>query len=261
MPTGSPPVVPDYRLNLGDSSDFTGGDGRVWLRDIFTTGSAVDECATSIISAQPDLGLFCKYRQWSTPSTGRLLLPASIPGYYKVTLHFTETTAAPGERIFDVFALGYRVYSGIDVASLLGGFGVFALDITGYSIDGTIDIEIIATAGQPQLSAIERDYVPTAVVPFEIRVNSGASTSFVDSTGKTWIADNFFSGGSPFSLCPFAIDGTIDDELYCSERFGMFNYTVPIPGHGLYRVVLHFAELVCKWITYFFDVCCCCCTC
>lgn len=227
--------------------NFTDLNGDIWLSDIFSTGMAVDECATTtVLSGVTDRGLYCTYREWNASTTGPLSLPSSIPGYYKVTVYFAETSAMPGERVVDIFILGYRIFTGIDVA-MLSTSGTLVLDLTGYSVDGSINIEIVASSGFPTLSAIKREFIPADVAPFAVRVNSGSTASFVDLAGNTWMADNFFTGGSTFSLCPVSIDGTVDDEIFCSERSGNFIYSVPVPGFGFHRVVLHFAEIFCEY--------------
>jgi hypothetical protein len=163
------------------------------------------------------------------------------------TLYFP---ASPGARVVDIFIRGQRIFSGIDVASLAGsGGGVFALDFTAYSPDGMIDIEIIATTGVPVLAALERVHVP--MKPFELRVDAGGTEPYVDMSGKTWLQDMFFDFGAMNSVCPAVIGNTDEDDLYCSEHFGTFKYTVPVPALGFYRVILHFTEVFCKcrdWI-------------
>jgi hypothetical protein len=159
------------------------------------------------------------------------------------TLYFP---ASPGALVVDIFIRGQRIFSGIDVASLAGlGGGVFALNFTAYSPDGMIDIEIIATTGLPILAALERVHVP--MPRFELRVDSGGTEPYVDTAGRTWLQDMFFDGGMPNSVCPAAIGGTDDDDLYCSELYGTFKYTVPVPALGFYRVILHLAEVECKY--------------
>lgn len=124
---------------------------------------------------------------------------------------------------------------------------MFTLDVTGFSSDGTINVEIVASSGVPVLAAIERELVPSAFAPHQIRVNSGSTTSIVDNENETWIADSFFSGGFTFSNCPLEIHDTVNDEIFCSERSGSFSYSIPVPGSGFYRVVLYFAEIFCKF--------------
>jgi len=73
-----------------------------------------------------------------------------------------------------------------------------------------------------------------------IRVNSGGPQ--VTLNGEIFTADQYENGGSTFSTTE-PIEGTTDDELYQSERFGNFYYDIPIPVPGEYDIRLHFAEI------------------
>jgi N-acetylneuraminic acid mutarotase len=73
-----------------------------------------------------------------------------------------------------------------------------------------------------------------------IRINAGGG-AFTDSQGRAWAADKNFTGGTTFSTTQ-PINGTAEDPLYQSERYGNFTYQIPVPN-GSYEVVLHFAEI------------------
>ncbi|GAB4093030.1 malectin domain-containing carbohydrate-binding protein [Flaviaesturariibacter terrae] len=78
------------------------------------------------------------------------------------------------------------------------------------------------------------------------RINAGGAQ--VTNSIGTFAADNYFtaSSGGAFSSTA-AINGTTDDAIYQSERWGYsFGYAFPVPN-GQYRVVLHFAEIY--WTT------------
>ncbi len=75
-------------------------------------------------------------------------------------------------------------------------------------------------------------------------INAGGN-QFIASTGDTFKADQYFSGGTTFSsVVPIA--NTTDDVLYQSERWvgnsGFFSYNIPVIN-GNYNVELHFAEV------------------
>ena len=77
------------------------------------------------------------------------------------------------------------------------------------------------------------------------RVNAGG-LAFTDAAGNEWEADNGYNSGNTFTSAA-AIDGTLDDALYQTERFDPnasgadleYSFTVP---DGAYEVRLHFAE-------------------
>ncbi len=79
-----------------------------------------------------------------------------------------------------------------------------------------------------------------------VRLNAGGD-EYVDSAGQTWSADQAYSngswgyeGGTAWSTT-HAIQGTEDDPLYQTERYGMSSYKFDVPN-GVYRVKLLFAE-------------------
>lgn len=75
-------------------------------------------------------------------------------------------------------------------------------------------------------------------------VNAGGPE--IIAGGNTFIADNYNSGGLVFSTSE-AIDGTTDDELYQTERYGpaggTFSYDIPVGAAAEYDIRLHFAEI------------------
>lgn len=80
-----------------------------------------------------------------------------------------------------------------------------------------------------------------------LRINAGGPA--VTSGGLVWAADQYFSGGKPFSNPSVtSIANTTDDALYTTERsatsnLGGFSYAIPAPVAGSYSVRLHFAEI------------------
>ena len=73
------------------------------------------------------------------------------------------------------------------------------------------------------------------------RINTGGPT--VTTGGLTWEADRFFSGSQRAYSKVEPIEGTVQDVLYQSERYGkLFSYNIPVEP-GVYTVKLHFAEI------------------
>ncbi|TMM53774.1 PKD domain-containing protein [Maribacter algarum] len=76
-----------------------------------------------------------------------------------------------------------------------------------------------------------------------VRVNAGGGELVVG--GETFIADNYNAGGSVFDTTE-PIEGTTDDALYQTERFGpggTFGYEIPVGASSEYDIRLHFAEI------------------
>jgi len=78
------------------------------------------------------------------------------------------------------------------------------------------------------------------LAPSAMRTNAGGA-AYSDPQGRTWSADNGFSGGSVYSTSA-AIGGTTTPTLYQSERYGAFSYQFTV-ANGPYNVNLKFAEL------------------
>ncbi|TCJ12682.1 choice-of-anchor D domain-containing protein [Flaviaesturariibacter flavus] len=81
----------------------------------------------------------------------------------------------------------------------------------------------------------------TTTVSASYRINAGGPQ--VTNSIGTFAADNYFSP-SPGNIhdTTAAINGTTDDAIYQSERWGNnFDYAFPV-NNGQYKVVLHFAE-------------------
>jgi Malectin domain len=88
-----------------------------------------------------------------------------------------------------------------------------------------------ATISSPQLP-LETEV--RAAVPFApLRVNIGGP-QLVDTQGRTWIADRYYTGGNVYTDGRFDVRGTSDSALFQSERNGMFQYEVPLPVVGSY---------------------------
>lgn len=72
-------------------------------------------------------------------------------------------------------------------------------------------------------------------------INCGGP-EYTDGSGVTYQADNSFTGGSVYTT-PAFIEGTADQTLYQSERWGEFSYNIPVPEQAWYLVTLKFAEI------------------
>ena len=76
-----------------------------------------------------------------------------------------------------------------------------------------------------------------------MRVNVG-SFEFAEADGTVWMTDTFNGGASAYSVADTVeIAGTENDAMYRSEIYNAFKLTVPVATPGLYKIVMHFAEL------------------
>jgi len=93
---------------------------------------------------------------------------------------------------------------------------------------------------------------PTSPADYAVRINVGGE-EYTDTEGNLWLADAASIGQIHGIGCVGdAISETVDDELYCANRwFSLANsnnspyiYTVPVDLEGDYTVRFHFAETV-----------------
>ena len=79
----------------------------------------------------------------------------------------------------------------------------------------------------------------------EIRIACGRATTYTDSLGQLWAADNSSTGGGTFTSGD-VIANTPDQPLFQAERYAIgqadFSYLIPIPN-GIYTLRLGFAEI------------------
>lgn len=94
------------------------------------------------------------------------------------------------------------------------------------------------TAPQASLSVAD-----SAMVGDELRILSGSTRSYKDRFGKVWEGDQFFNGGSTYSISNHPIFGTRDPLIYQNRREGAFRYDIPLKA-ATYELRLHFAETV-----------------
>ena len=74
---------------------------------------------------------------------------------------------------------------------------------------------------------------------FELHINAGGG-AFTAADGTQYVADDFFDSGRIADTSD-AITATEDDILFQTERFGTFDYLIPVQN-GTYAVTFGFAE-------------------
>ncbi len=169
---------------------------------------------------------------------------------YSSELLYKTPSPPPASSLFTLAASagsgGYISPSGSIVLSQ-GMNQTFAITpATGYriasvTVDG-VSVGAVSTYTFSNVTAnhtIQASFVAASITQSSFAVNSGG-TAFTDATGKAYVADTAFTGGSAAKTTT-AISGTTDDVLYQSERWGNFSYSIPM-ANGTYAVTLKFAE-------------------
>ena len=238
------PSGPEVRIRCGYSRPiFKDAEGNVWTGDRYFNGGFVTDLPTQHIARtrNPELYLSARSGIFSYK------IPLA-PGAYELRLHFAETTYSPastlggGEnsRVFNVQLNGQPLLNQFDIVS---DAGANTADVRVFrdiapSKDGYLHLDFTATLGLPIINAIE-------IVPGlrhrlrPIRMVT-QNSFFVDKSGNLWMPDTYFSSGQ-LAADKVAVGGTQEPGLYAGERYGNFNYALPVDD-GTYTLTLYFSE-------------------
>lgn len=105
--------------------------------------------------------------------------------------------------------------------------------------DGYLHLTFASEGGAPQLNALELlPGIPGKQIPIRIVTQR---SSFTDSHGEFWQADDYYMNGSLSDHASQTV-GSSDPNLFDMERFGHFSYAIPVDTRDRYTVILHFVE-------------------
>jgi Malectin domain len=242
----SDPLQSEVRLIAGyHGPAFTDHQGRTWGPDAYYSGGVSHPVpADRFIEMAPDVH-FIRARRCG-------LFHYDIPlrqGTYELRLYFAETefgsgnpkTGGEGSRVFDISVNGNVVLPGFDPLAEAGGpnrLHTRVLKDVGPAADGKLHLAFGPPGSEPLLNAIEVLHSsPGRIHPVRI-VTQGSPV--VDSDGRIWAADEYFSGGTTVFRKNVVINRP-EKALYEGERYGNFSYRIPL-APGKYRLTLHFAE-------------------
>lgn len=97
-----------------------------------------------------------------------------------------------------------------------------------------------STAAKAQPAPAAKVEAPVAAFK-PIRIKTGVSTPFTDSSGNVWLPDQGFADGDTIERPELKIENTKDPGIYWAERYSMSRFSQALPN-GKYVVKLHFAE-------------------
>jgi hypothetical protein len=219
--------------------------GRLWSADNYFTGGVAQPGPADFIGKPPDPSLYRTMRYGDFSYS----IPAP-PGVYELWLHFAEPNYRSGtgvgseggenERHFPVTLNGTTLLNDFDVVT---DSGISPVDVRAFrditpAADGMVHLKFQAVVGPPFLNAIE--LVPGSaghILPIRIRAGDSSVT---DHAGNVWNPDNYYIGGR-LATHKGEVSLAQDPDLYASERYGNFSYSIPVPP-GRYAVTLYFAE-------------------
>jgi len=218
--------------------------GNTWVSDRYALGGEVLATPAVVIQRTRDPALFQSRRQGDF----RYDIPLDA-GVYELHLFFAERVFGPGNpggggettRLFHVFVNGTPVLELLDIVADAAGTNTADVrvfkDITP-APDGFLHLRFSPFKEAAFINAIA--VLPG--VPGRMRpVRMAASNNVVrDSAGRVWSPDQYWAGGQVNTRVS-PVSGTQYPEIYHSERYGNFNYMIPV-AEGRYVVTLHFIE-------------------
>ena len=212
--------------------------GAVWEADRYFHNGGTWYRPATFIARTSDPLLFKNWR------TGDFYYDIPLkPGSYELHLFFL--TWQRTDEAFSTFTVkinGETVLRAFDVNA--DAFGENTADERIFrdvspDKDGFLHLSFTSERGAPALNALEvLPGLPHKQLPIRVVTQP---ISFTDHDGRFWHPDTYFMNGR-MSDQREPIAGTSDPDLWASERYGHFNYALPVDVRGRYTLVLHFAE-------------------
>jgi hypothetical protein len=246
---GGPTVAlagPETRILVGGTDpSFVDSSNQFWMPDQYFTGGVVVSRPDRRVRRTLDQTIFRNAREGDF----RYDIPLK-PGNYELHLYFAELMfgddnmegTGEGNRRFRVAANGVTLISEMDIVNDAAGENtadekVFT-NITP-ATDEKLHLEFTSLWSRAVLSGIE--ILPGLPGRMRaVRILAGGGGAYTDSRGQRWESDRYFLGGRALRHAK-PVGGTTEQELFRTERFGNFNYAIPVT-HGTYSVTLYFAE-------------------
>jgi hypothetical protein len=234
----------DIRLACGRSVSYTDRSGQTWAADRYFEGGTPFDSPRQYLARAFDSKLFQSGR------TGEFSYQIPLAkGVYQLRMGFMETTYGPstaaggGEysRTFDVKANGRALLTDFDIFSDANGNNVADVRVfkdISPGPDGMLHLEFHGWRAPALINFIE--LVPSQ--PHRLNpIRLVAQENFVtESSGIVWSPDDYVTGGQ-LAGHSVRVAGTEDQDVYSRERFGHFEYALPVDT-GTYALALHFAE-------------------
>jgi hypothetical protein len=219
--------------------------GKVWQGDRYFHSGDAETSPPETITRTLDPTIFQQVRK------GEFSYDVPLKeGVYEMRLYFAETVFAPttfaggGEssRIFSVDMNGKPLWTAIDIYREAMGNNIayerVFKDVAPAS-DGYLHLGFHSSSREkPFLNAIEIvPGIPGKLRPIRLIARE---VSYTDRAGQVWSPDSYFLHGR-IAPHPGPVQNSPDPELYSTERYGNFDYAIPV-APGKYGVTLRFAE-------------------
>jgi len=225
--------------------DYIDRQGNRWTSDRYYSGGEASSQAHQSIARTTDNAMFEQWRR------GQFSYDIPLkPGDYELHLFFVEPEFGPdaphggGEtsRMFDVLLSGKPLLYQFDILGDVGRSETADERVFTNihpSSDGKLHLRFVGRIEYPLVSAIE--LVPCLKGKMRpVRIIASDNT-YTDRNGNIWLPDRYFEGGR-LATDKVSIKGSPDPDLYLSQRFGYFSYSIPVAAGSTYSATLHFTE-------------------
>ena len=227
--------VKGVRILCGAREDYIDVAGFRWRSDRYFSEGAAFSRPVSAILRSTDPALYSHGRH----GVFHYDIPVP-PGVYELHLLFAETQPGVLDGMREVsYTIGAGQTDTVDVASEAGGANMATMKVytdVRPGQDGKIHLSFWSTDGF--VNALE-------ILPEEhgkpnpLRVST-LPFLYSDRAGQHWLPDRFFLGGRNTNHM-FSPNGG-DLPLFSRERFGNFNYSIPVARNYTYELTLYMAE-------------------
>lgn len=234
---GSSPdsLLAGIRIHCGSENDYVDSAGLRWQADRYFTGGSAFARPMRTIERSTDPALYSSGRQ----GVFQYEIPAS-PGAYEVHLLFAETQTSIVDGMRQVYyTVGLGQADTINIASDAGGQNTAIERVyTGVHPGENGKIHLNFWSLNSSLNAIE--VLPeTNAKPQPVRI-SALPTLYRDVSGDHWLPDRFYRGGANVGH-EYAGKQPVS-PLFARERYGNFDYAIPVAKGYKYQITLFMAE-------------------
>jgi hypothetical protein len=228
-----------------NSSTATDEHGDVWLGDRYFHGGDGKGITPKAFAFTTTPSIYFHRRRGN--------FSYAIPlqnGIYELRLYFADAffgqdnleQGGESSRLFDVKANGKILLSNFDVIADAGGSNT--ADIKTFkdiqpAADGFLHLDFIPRRDVAFVNAIELLPAPAHKM-LPIRVYTGTS-DYKDSAGIAWDSDRYFRGGVHLHRLANR-SASLDSGGFSDERFGNFEYEIPVAENRVYTTKLRFCQ-------------------
>ena len=236
--TGSPTAPVRIMAGYSGPPQFDSA-GNTWMADTWFHNGGTWRREEGLPTSRTSDPLL--FKQWRTGDFQYDIPLAS--GVYELHLYFISSDQSYQKTSsFYVSINGSMALAGFDVNSDAMGANIAderVIRDVYPSSDGYLHLAFGNESGTPALNALEvLPGLPHRQIPIRIVTQT---IPLRDHKGQVWHPDTYFMNGR-LNTDLAAISGDPDPDLFAAERFGHFDYALPVDPRGRYTLVLHFAE-------------------